>query len=87
LLEWGVRVVAVHMGGQGAGYFSQSEFAVEPSAPVERCVAATGTGDVLSVCLMLLHHLTDIAAAEKLRLANRIVAEFIEGKRALIPAL
>lgn len=87
LLGWGVRAVVVHMGGQGAGFFSRNEFAVEPPAPVERRVMATGTGDVLSVCLMLLHHRADLAAAEKLRLANRIVAEFIEGKRALIPAL
>jgi sugar/nucleoside kinase (ribokinase family) len=87
LLEWGVRAVVVHMGAQGAGYFSRNEFAVEPPAPVERRMMATGTGDVLSVCLMLLHHRADLAAAEKLRLANRIVAEFIEGKRALIPTL
>jgi sugar/nucleoside kinase (ribokinase family) len=87
LLEWGVQAVVVHMGGQGAGFFSRNEFAVEPPAPVERRVVATGTGDVLSVCLMLLHHHADIAAAEKLRLANRIVAEFIEGQRAFIPIL
>jgi len=87
LLEWGVQAVVVHMGGQGAGWFSRDEFAVEPPAPIQRQVAATGTGDVLSVCLMLLHSRGNIAAAEKLRLANRIVAEFIEGSRALIPAL
>jgi sugar/nucleoside kinase (ribokinase family) len=87
LLEWGVGAVVVHMGGQGAGYFSRNEFAVEPPAAVERQVMATGTGDVLSVCLMLLYQRAAIATTEKLRLANRIVAEFIEGKRALIPAL
>jgi sugar/nucleoside kinase (ribokinase family) len=87
LLEWGVQAVVVHMGGQGAGWFSRNEFAVEPPAPIQRQVMATGTGDVLSVCLMLLHSRGNIAAAEKLRLANRIVAEFIEGSRALIPAL
>lgn len=87
LLEWGVQAVVVHMGGQGAGWFSRSEFAVEPPAPIQRQMTATGTGDVLSVCLMLLHGRGNIAAAEKLRLANRIVAEFIEGSRALIPAL
>jgi sugar/nucleoside kinase (ribokinase family) len=87
LLEWGVQVVVVHMGAQGAGWFSRSEFAVEPPAPIQRQVMATGTGDVLSVCLMLLQSHGAIAAMEKLRLANRVVAEFIEGKRALIPSL
>ena len=48
---------------------------------------ATGTGDVLSVCLMLMHQRADIAAPEKLRLANHIVAEFIDGRRRLIPEL
>lgn len=87
LLEWGVQAVVVHMGGQGAGWFSQSEFAVEPPAPIQRQVMATGTGDVLSVCVMLLRSQGGIAAMEKLRLANRIVAEFIDGRRELIPTL
>jgi sugar/nucleoside kinase (ribokinase family) len=87
LLEWGVGAVVVHMGAQGAGYFSGSELVVEPPAPVERRVMATGTGDVLSVCLMLLHRRSDIPIPEKLRLANRIVAGFIEGRRVLLPSL
>jgi len=87
LLEWGVGAVCVHLGPQGAGYFSRNEFIVEPAAPVERQRTVTGTGDVLSVCLMLLHHRADVALPAKLRLANRVVAEFIEGKRELIPAL
>jgi sugar/nucleoside kinase (ribokinase family) len=87
LLEWGIQVVVVHMGAQGAGWFSRGEFAVEPPAPIQRQVLATGTGDVLSVCLMLLQSHGSIAAMEKLRLANRIVAEFIEGRRSLIPSL
>jgi hypothetical protein len=48
---------------------------------------ATGTGDVLSVCLMLLHRRKEIPIDEKLRFANRIVGEFIEGRRTLIPEL
>jgi sugar/nucleoside kinase (ribokinase family) len=87
LLEWGVGAVCVHLGAQGAGYFSQGECIVEPAVPVARHVVATGTGDVLSACLMLLHHRADCAMPEKLRLANRIVAEFIEAKRSLIPRL
>ena len=50
-------------------------------------VNTTGTGDVLSVCMMLLHRHDTIPVQEKLRLANTIVSEFIEGKRHLIPAL
>jgi len=87
LLEWGVGAVAVHMGAQGAGWFSRSDYLVQPAAPVQKATVATGTGDVLSVCLMLLHQRHDIAMVDKLRLANSIVAEFMEGKRRLIPEL
>ena len=87
LLEWGVGAVVVHMGAQGAGYFSGRELIVEPPAPVGRRRMATGTGDVLSVCMLLLHRRADISIPEKLRLANRIVAGFIEGRRALLPSL
>ncbi len=48
---------------------------------------ATGTGDVLSVCMALLHHRTDMPIAEKLQLANTVVAEFMAGCRNLIPEL
>jgi len=87
LLEWGVGAVVVHMGAQGAGYFSGRELVVEAPAAVERRLMATGTGDVLSVCLVLLHRRADIPIPEKLRLANLIVAGFIEGRRALLPSL
>ncbi len=87
LVDWGVGAVVVHLGGQGAGYFSRGEMLIEPPAPIARQLMATGTGDVLSVCLMLMHQRADIAAPEKLRLANRIVAEFIDGRRRLIPEL
>ena len=87
LVDWGVGAVVVHLGSQGAGYFNRGEMFVEPPAPIARQLMATGTGDVLSVCLMLMHERADIAAPEKLRLANRIVAEFIDGRRRLIPEL
>jgi sugar/nucleoside kinase (ribokinase family) len=87
LLEWGAQSVVVHLGDQGAGWFSRDTSVVEPAAPVTRQVMATGTGDVLSVCLMLQHRRADLALPEKLRLANRIVAGFIEGRRPLIPEL
>ena len=48
---------------------------------------ATGSGDLLSVCMMLLHQRDEIPIPEKLRLANRIVADYIEGKRDLLPTL
>jgi sugar/nucleoside kinase (ribokinase family) len=83
LEEWGVEAVVVHLGREGAGYYQRGTLVVEPAAPAACQVNATGTGDVLSVCLMLLHHETDLRA--KLRWANAIVTEFIEDKRRLIP--
>lgn len=85
ILESGAGAVILHMGAQGAGYFSGQEFLMEPPAPIARQVMMTGTGDVLSVCMMLLHGSPDWPAGTSLRLANRIVAEFIEGRRHLLP--
>jgi sugar/nucleoside kinase (ribokinase family) len=85
LEAWGVGAVVVHLGAEGAGCYHRGDFMVEPPVPATTQVNTTGTGDVLSVCMMLLHPQPDVRA--KLRLANRIVAEFIEGRRALIPAL
>jgi len=84
---WGVQAVVVHMGKQGAGYYAQGKLVVEKPAPIKRPLMATGTGDILSVCLMLMHHRGDVPIQEKLRLANAIVAQFIEGRRQLIPPL
>jgi sugar/nucleoside kinase (ribokinase family) len=82
---WGVPAVVVHRGSEGAGYYHKGTLLLEPAAPVATRVNTTGTGDVLSVCLMLLHHQTEIPLPAKLKLANRIVSDFIEGKRQLIP--
>jgi sugar/nucleoside kinase (ribokinase family) len=84
---WGTRAVALHLGAQGAGFYEAGQLVTEPAHPVSRRVAFTGTGDLLSVCLMLLHHRRDVPMREKLRLANRLVAEFIEGRRRPIPVL
>ena len=46
-----------------------------------------GTGDLLSVCMMLLHECEDIPSRDRLQLANTIVADYIEGRRAIIPDL
>ena len=83
--EWGTGTVVVHMGSRGAGYCRHGDLVVEPPARVNRMKAITGTGDVLSVCMMLMHPYTDVRVNDKLRLANAIVGQFIEGERRLIP--
>jgi sugar/nucleoside kinase (ribokinase family) len=85
LTDWGVEGVVVHMGERGAGYFHNRSLTVAPPVPASSHVNTTGTGDVLSVCMMLLHHQSDTPLLEKLHLSNSIVSEFIEGKRQLIP--
>lgn len=85
LESWGVEGVVVHLGARGAGYYRRGEWVEEPAHPARSQVNTTGTGDVLSVCLMLLHSQPEVAA--HLRLANRIVAEFIEGRRRFIPEI
>lgn len=84
---WGANAVVVHMGARGAGYYHQGAWVVEPCAPVRECKYLAGSGDILSVCMILLHRREDIPIAERLRLANRIVGEFIEGKRDLLPSI
>ncbi len=83
----GAGAVAVHMGGQGVAYYTNGTMMVEPAVPVRRHVNVTGSGDLLSVCLMLLHGHDEIPVRERLRLANRIVAGYIEGKRLTLPQL
>lgn len=84
---WGVRAVVVHLGAEGAGYYQRGEYFMEPAMPAARQVNATGTGDVLSVCMMLMHKNESFSIPEKLRIANRIVSEFIAGEWQLIPHL
>jgi sugar/nucleoside kinase (ribokinase family) len=81
LAQWGAGSVVIHQGAQGAGYYCNGKLITEPSLPVKQQINATGCGDLLSVCMMLLEQRTEIAVPERLRLANRIVAEFIEGER------
>jgi sugar/nucleoside kinase (ribokinase family) len=87
LAAWGVKAVVVHLGANGAGYFANGQWVTEPPCFVHHPVHSTGTGDVLSVCMMLLHHRLDLSIEHKLRFANRIVGEFMEGRRQLIPLL
>jgi sugar/nucleoside kinase (ribokinase family) len=90
IADCGAGAIVVHMGPAGAGYFDgcadRQSFIVEPACPPARQVNTTGTGDVLSVCMMLQHRLA-IPVRDKLRLANRIVSEYIEGARTLFAAL
>jgi 2-dehydro-3-deoxygluconokinase len=87
LTGWGVAAVVAHLGAKGAGCYSNGELIIEPPAPLQKHLHTTGTGDVLSVCMILLHHRADIAIRERLRVANTIVADFMEGRRTLIPPL
>ncbi len=87
LADWGAGAVVLHMGDQGAGYYCRGDLIAEPSVPVRQYINTTGTGDLLSVCMMLLDGRSDIPVVERLRLANRIVADFIEGRRELLPPL
>jgi sugar/nucleoside kinase (ribokinase family) len=81
LTTWGAGAVVLHLGIEGAGYYSGGELLVEPCVPAQCSVNATGSGDLLSTCMMLLHSRSDIPVPEKLRLANRIVADYIAGNR------
>jgi sulfofructose kinase len=85
LADWGVEAVVVHMGKAGAGYHAQGKLIVAPAVPAVRQLNATGCGDILSVCMLLLDGQPDVQA--QLSFANQIVAEFIEGRRELIPHL
>ena len=87
LTEWGVKGVVIHLGAEGAGYYSGGEMTIEPPCPAEKLLHTTGTGDVLSMCLILLHGRSDLSIRGKLRLANRVVRDFIEGRREMIPSL
>jgi fructokinase len=87
LTNWGAGAVVVHRGAQGAGYYCRGELTVAPAVPARQQVNATGCGDLLSVCMMLLHDRTDIPIAEKLHLANSIVATYVEGNRDFLPTL
>src|SRR5262249_32669306 len=84
---WGAEAIVVHLGAQGAGWYQAGELTIEPPAPVASPTHITGTGDVLSVCMMLLHHREDMDVPRRLRSANATVAQFMEGRLELIPPL
>lgn len=87
LVDWGVKAVVVHLGGEGAGYWADGKMIVEPPDLARNPVNCTGTGDVLSLCMVLLHDRTDLSIQQKLRLSNQVVREFMEGRRVMIPEI
>ncbi len=87
ITDWGAAAIVIHLGAAGAGYYEGGQLTVAPAIPVRQYKNTAGAGDLLSVCMMLLHGRDEIPLAERLRLANEIVAEFIEGKRGVIPEL
>jgi sugar/nucleoside kinase (ribokinase family) len=87
LIEWGAGAVVVHLGAQGAGYYDKNQWLLEPPPPAVQPLHSTGCGDVLSVCMILLHGRTDLSIRDRLRLSNRVVREFMEGRRTFIPVL
>jgi sugar/nucleoside kinase (ribokinase family) len=87
LTERGVQGVVIHLGDKGAGYFSHGELTIEPPSLAETMIHSTGTGDVLSMCMILLHARADLSMSEKLRQSNRLVRDYIEGRRTMIPSL
>jgi sugar/nucleoside kinase (ribokinase family) len=80
--KWGGKAVVVHMGSRGSGYYAEGHLVRSPSVRASRVVNATGTGDLLSVCMILLHR-HDAPVREKLAAANRIVARYMEGREQL----
>ena len=87
ITAWGAQAIVVHMGADGAGWYCDGRLTVSPSVPVQQYKNTAGTGDLLSVCMMLLHGRDEIPPAERLQLANTIVAEYIAGRRSVIPEL
>jgi hypothetical protein len=76
-----------YLGKRGAGYYAGGKFIVEPANLARRAVHSTGTGDVLSICMILLEANKDLSLRQKLRFSNQVVREFMEGRRSLIPVL
>ncbi len=87
LSRWGAKSVVVHLGTRGAGYWTGGKLVIAPADLARAAVHSTGTGDVLSVCMILLEQVPGLSTATRLRLSNRIVREFMEGRRTMLPSL
>lgn len=87
LSRGGVGAAVVHLGRRGAGFYQNAKLQIEPANRATRLIHSTGTGDVLSICMILLEADDALTIPEKLRLSNRVVRQFMEGRRDLIPQL
>jgi sugar/nucleoside kinase (ribokinase family) len=87
LADYGVKSVVVHMGKEGSGYYTNGQLIQEPSHAASRVVNATGSGDLLSMCMILLHRRDDLTVRQKLSRANAVVREFMEGRRMTIATI
>jgi sugar/nucleoside kinase (ribokinase family) len=87
LQDLGVKAVVVHLGVRGAGFWTEGKLVIEPPCPARTIVNSTGTGDVLSICMILLHARCDLSIQEKLRCSNQVVRDFMDGQLRLIPAI
>jgi sugar/nucleoside kinase (ribokinase family) len=76
--RWGARAVVVHLGAKGSGYYADGRLLRSPCVRAARVVNATGTGDLLSVVMILLHRRGG-GVTEKLHMANRIVSDYVSG--------
>ena len=85
--DCGVKAAVIHLGNKGAGYWADGHLLVEPPCFARRVVHSTGTGDILSVCMVLLHAQKELTIREKLRLSNRVARDFIEDRLPMIPTL
>ena len=78
LTRWGAGAVVVHLGSRGGGYYAGGKLVRSPSVRAAKTINTTGTGDLLSVCMMLLQrHAAPVRA--KLDTANQVVSRYIEG--------
>jgi sugar/nucleoside kinase (ribokinase family) len=76
ITKWGAGAVVVHMGTRGSGFYAGGRLVRSPCVRARRVVNSTGTGDLLSVCMILLHRL-DAPVRQKLDAANRIVSRYV----------
>lgn len=87
LTDSGVKAVVVHMGREGSGYYTKGQLIQEPAHAASRIVHSTGSGDLLSICMILLHQRADLTIQQKLSLANEVVRDFMEGRRTMIAVI
>jgi len=82
ITAWGAKAIIVHLGTRGSGYYREGRLARSPCVRAKRVVHSTGTGDLLSVCMILLHR-HPAPVEEKLATANRIVSRYVAGETVL----